>query len=168
MEIVKSTNQDIEAIFKLYDAATAHQKTVGSLQWQGFERSMVEQTIKDGLQWQIVIDGEVACVFTLTLNDPLIWEEKDEDPAVYIHRIATNPKYRGKHFVKHIVEWVKQYAADHNKAYVRLDTGSGNDKLNDYYISCGFTYLGVTKLKNTEGLPLHYKEGSFSLFEIKL
>lgn len=168
MEIVKSTDQDIDVIFELYDAATAHQKAVAPMHWLGFERVMVAQTIKDGFQWQIVVDREIACVFTLALNDPLIWEEKDKDPAVYIHRIATNPKFRGMHFVKHIVDWVKAYAIEQHKSYIRMDTGAGNDKLNNYYVSCGFSYLGVTRLANTEGLPLHYKKGRFSLFEIKL
>lgn len=168
MKFIQSTQDDMDSIFELYDKATAYQGEVGILKWQGFERSMVEKTIEAGLQWQIVDDDEVACVFTLTLSDPLIWEEKNADPAVYIHRIATNPKFRGQHFVKSIVTWVKQYAVQNGKSYVRMDTGSGNDRLNNYYVSCGFTYLGVVKLKNTEGLPQHYQNGSFSLFEISL
>lgn len=168
MRFIKSTPEYIDAIFQIYDYATDYQAEVGILKWQGFERTMVEETIVEGLQWQIVIDAELACVFTLALNDPLIWEEKDADPAVYIHRIATNPKFRGKHFVKHIVEWVKQYAIENNKSYIRMDTGAGNERLNNYYVSCGFNYLGVVKLKDTTGLPLHYQDGHFSLFEIKL
>lgn len=168
MKFKQSTQADINSIFQLYDEATAYQGEVGILKWQGFERSMVEKTIEAGLQWQIEIGDEVACVFTLTFSDPLIWEEKNADPAIYIHRIATNPKFRGQHFVKHIVTWVKQYAVENEKSYVRMDTGSGNDRLNNYYVSCGFTYLGVVKLKNTAGLPKHYQNGSFSLFEIKL
>lgn len=168
MKFIQSTHQDIDAIFQLYDYATAYQGEVGILKWQGFERSMVEKMIDEQLQWQIVIDDELACVFTLALNDPLIWEEKDKDPAIYIHRIATNPKFRGKHFVKHIVAWVKKYALEMEKSYVRMDTGSGNERLNNYYISCGFNYLGVVKLKHTAGLPKHYQNGSFSLFEIWL
>jgi ribosomal protein S18 acetylase RimI-like enzyme len=168
MKFIQSTQEDIDSIFQLYDEATAYQAEVGILKWQGFERIMVEKTIEAGLQWQIVVDDEIACVFTLTLSDPLIWEEKDADPAVYIHRIATNPKFRGRHFVKHIVSWVKEYAIENRKLYVRMDTGSGNDRLNNYYQSCGFTYLGVVKLKNTEGLPHHYQTGAFSLFEIKI
>lgn len=168
MKFIQSTHNDIDSIFELYDKATAYQGEVGILKWQGFERNMVEKTIDAGLQWQIVVDDEITCVFTLTLSDPLIWEEKNVDPAVYIHRIATNPKFRGQHFVKHIVTWVKQYAIENGKMFVRMDTGSGNDRLNNYYVSCGFTYLGVVKLKNTEGLPQHYQDGAFSLFEIKI
>ncbi len=168
MNFIKSTYEDVDEILALYDVATAYQIEHGIMNWQGFERSMVQKTIDDGFQYQIVIDNEIACIFTLALNDPQIWDEKDVDPAVYIHRIATNPKFRGKHFVKHIVAWVKEYAIEHKKEYVRLDTLAGNEKLNNYYMSCGFNYLGVVKIKNATGLPAHYQDGSFSLFEIKI
>lgn len=49
-----------------------------------------------------------------------------------------------------------------------MDTGSGNEKLNSYYVGCGFRYLGITQLNNTDGLPDHYKAGSSSLFEIDI
>ena len=45
------------------------------------------------------------CVWTVAFSDPLIWEEKNKDAAIYIHRIATNKKHRGHHYVKNIVTW---------------------------------------------------------------
>jgi len=168
MKILLSKPADLDQIFQLYDAATAYQKEVGIRAWKGFERKLVENEISEKRQYKIVIDHEIACVFLITDNDPLIWQEKDQDPSVYIHRIATNPKFRGKHFVKEIVKWAKQYASDHQRNFIRLDTGSGNQKLNHYYQSCGFNYLGIVKLKDTGNLPAHYKEGAFSLFEMNI
>jgi ribosomal protein S18 acetylase RimI-like enzyme len=168
LQITSSTTADIDAIFDLYDQGTAHQAKVATKVWKGFERSLVEEEIKEKRQWKILMEDEIVCVFATTFSDPLIWGEKNEEPAIYIHRIATSAAHRGNSFVKHIVEWAKQYAIGHGKQFVRLDTGSGNEKLNNYYVSCGFTYLGVNLLSNTEGLPEHYKTGSFSIFEIKL
>ncbi|WP_183557458.1 GNAT family N-acetyltransferase [Mucilaginibacter sp. SP1R1] len=168
MKILQSTHEDTEAIMRLYDAGTDHQKKVAKKHWQGFEKSLVEKEIGEQNQWKIVIDGEIACVFATAFCDPFIWQEKDEDPAVYLHRIATNPQFRGMHFVKHIVAWTKEYALQNGKAYIRMDTGSGNDKLNNYYVSCGFTYLGVTEYPVTDQLPEHYNDGCSSLFEINL
>lgn len=166
MEIQQSNSGDIDQIFNLYDQATSYQKEVGIRVWKGFERPMVLQEIEEGRQYKIIVDAEIACVFVITFNDPLIWKEKDADPAIYIHRVATNPKFRGQHFVKHIVAWARQYALQCGKTFIRLDTGSGNEKLNNYYVSCGFSYLGVTSLEHTGDLPEHYKEGTFSLFEL--
>jgi tRNA A37 threonylcarbamoyladenosine biosynthesis protein TsaE len=67
-----------------------------------------------------------------------------------------------------IIDWTKKYAKENDKEYIRLDTHSGNERINKYYTSCGFTYKGISTIEWTSELPEHYKEGSFSLFEIKL
>ena len=166
--IVNSTQDDIDAIFDLYDSATIYQKKVFRKHWQGFERKLIETEIDEYRQWKLMVDGQIVCVFVITFSDPFIWQEKDKDPAIYIHRIATHPNYRGQGYVKEIVNWVKQYARENGKDFVRLDTSSGNDRLNNYYVQCGFTYLGVQECIPTDELPTHYKDGPFSLFEIKL
>lgn len=168
MRIINSEPEDIETIFRLYDEGTAYQKAVAEKHWKGFRRSLIESEIREKRQWKIMVGEEVACVFAIAFNDRIIWQEKDKDPAIYIHRIATNPGFRGNSFVKHIIGWAKEYAKDNSKCYIRMDTGSGNDKLNKYYTDCGFTYLGIIHLDDTENLPEHYKGGSSSLFEIKI
>ena len=168
MDILKSTIKDIDTLFILYDAATVYQRKVGIKNWQGFERRLVESEIAEGRQYKIVEDGKIACVFVITYQDPLIWGAADADPAIYIHRIATHPDFRGRSYVKHIVGWARKHAADHGKTFIRMDTGSGNEKLNSYYVGCGFAYKGVTGIQETDGLPEHYKNGTFSLFEIDL
>lgn len=129
---------------------------------------MIETEIEELRQWKIVIDEQIACVFAIAFSDPYIWQEKNNDPAIYIHHIVTNPAFRGQGFVKAIVEWAKDYAKQHGKLFIRMDTGSGNKKLNNYYVKCGFNYLGIIEIKNAEGLPKHYIGGSSSLFEIAI
>jgi hypothetical protein len=168
MLITNSTQQDIDTIFALYDEAVKFQKTVFNKQWQGFDRSLIETEISENRQWKIVVNGEIACIFAITFHDPLIWKEKDRDPAIYIHRIVTNPKFRGGAYVNEIVRWSKEYARSLNKKYIRMDTWGDNERLKEYYLSCGFDYLGVTSMEDTNGLPKHYEGLSLSLFEIKL
>jgi len=168
MLITNSTPGDINAIFHLYDEAVKFQKTVFNKQWQGFERSLVETEIRESRQWKILVDGEIACIFAITFNDPLIWNDRDKDPAIYIHRIVTNPRFRGGAYVREIVRWAIEYAKSINKDYVRMDTWGDNHRLREYYVSCGFNYLGVTIMENTEGLPKHYEGLSLSLFEIQV
>lgn len=168
MTIINSTIEDIDAIFELYEQGTAYQKSVAKKHWKGFDRTLVATEIEEKRQFKIIVNDEIACVFVISYNDPFIWQEKDKDPAIYIHRIATNPLFRGNSYVKHIVEWSKEFAASNNKQFIRMDTGSGNEKLNNYYIDCGFNYLGITQYPTSEDLPAHYKDGSSSLFEIEL
>ncbi len=168
MIIANSTSRDIDEIFRLYRLATDYQKTRISVCWPKFEESLIEREIKEKHQWKIIVEDSIACIFATTFNDPLIWEEKDKDPSVYIHRIATNPDYRGRNFVLHIVQWAKLFAKENKKQFIRMDTVGKNMGLIDYYQKCGFNFLGLFKLTNTKGLPQHYKNATVSLFEISL
>lgn len=168
MEIRNSQRKDLDAIFDLYTQATAYQKTLNNKCWRGFEKSRVISEIDEGRHFIIQEKGEMACTFLITFSDPVIWQSAGNDPAIYLHRIATSPTYRGNSYVKKIVEWAKLYALKNHKKFIRLDTHSGNHKINAYYESCGFTFVGVSEIVWNEELPEHYKEGSFSLFEIQL
>ena len=131
-------------------------------------RNEAQEEIAEKRQWKLMIDGEIACVWATTFTDPLIWEERNIDPSVYIHRIATNNNFRGKNFVVTIVEWAKKYAVANDKKYVRLDTTGLNEKLIAHYTKCGFTFLELRKLRNTDGLPAHYHNADISLFELQV
>jgi ribosomal protein S18 acetylase RimI-like enzyme len=163
-QILNSNPSDIDSIFNLYELATEFQKTKFRVHWPSFERSLVETEIAEKRQWKLIIDDKVACVWATTFSDPQIWEEREADSSVYIHRIATNPVFRGQNFVKLIVEWSKSYAAENNKLFIRLDTIGDNLKLINHYTDYGFDFLGLLKLKNTEGLPKHYDQATVSLF----
>jgi len=166
MEIKNSTTQDIDTIFKLYEIATNFMKAKGAVSWPIFERQLIETEIAANNQWKIIIDGQIACVWATAESDPLIWQEKNEDPSIYIHRIATNPDFRGKNLVTEIVKWSKQYASSKNKKFVRMDTVGENLGLINHYKNCGFDFLGLSKLENTEGLPAHYHKATVSLFQL--
>ena len=169
MKIKNSTFSDIEAIFKLYAIATSFQKKkFPGNQWPIFSRVLVENEVKENRQWKLMINGELACIWAITFSDPHIWETKNDDSAIYIHRIATNPKYRGQNFVSRIAEWAKAYCAERQIAFIRMDTCGNNQKLIEYYTKCGFDFLGITRLRNTTALPAHYKDADVCLFEIKL
>jgi len=166
-QVLPSTLADIDEIFRLYRLASAYQIAVkGTVVWPDFDRSMVAQEIAEGRQWKLVVGSTIACVWAITLSDPEIWGVKNADPAVYIHRIATNPDFRGQAFVVAIVQWAKEYARQHQKKFVRLDTVGENHGLIAHYTACGFTYLGLTKLTDTASLPAHYHGATVSLFEL--
>lgn len=168
MHILNSTLDDLDTIISLYDDAIEHQKKVFTKYWQPFDRKMIETEIGEKRQWKIVIDKQIVCIFALTYNDPIIWKEKDSDPSIYLHRIVTHPAHRGKFFVKDIIVWGKEFGRQHKKKFIRMDTFGDNQKLIDYYVSCGFNFLGLTSLGAANDLPKHYKNASLSLFEINI
>lgn len=169
MTISNCTNADIPAILELYEAARALQRKREMVVWPDFNAAFIATEVSDKRQWKLLIDQEIACNWAITFQDRDIWEEKDKDDAIYIHRIATHPDFRGRMLVKQIVEWAKRYASENQKKYVRLDTLGNNTRLIRHYTDAGFQFLGIVALSNTQNLPLHYqKEPTCCLFEIRV
>jgi len=168
IQVEHSTHADADAIFALYDDAIAYQKQVGNNHWLGFAAELVAAEINENRHYKVLAYGGIAGTFCVTFSDPEIWKELNDTPAIYIHRIATGQQSRGLNLVKHIVTWAKEYALNNNLSFVRMDTGSGNDRLINYYISCGFTYLGDTTINYKPGMPAHYENGSFALLEMRV
>lgn len=166
MTIENSTEKDIDEIFRLYHEGTEYMKGRSLVVWPEFERTMVEREIAEKHQWKITDNNSTACVWATTFTDEQIWEERNADPAVYIHRIAVHPDFRGNNLVQRIVEWAKEFAKANNKNFIRLDTVGDNKGLIKHYTSCGFNFLGLFTLKNTTGLPPHYENATVSLFEL--
>ncbi|MDO1514104.1 GNAT family N-acetyltransferase [Maribacter confluentis] len=169
MVIKKSNLLDIEEIFKLYRIASDFQRSKQEVVvWSEFDRTMVVQEIDQKRQFKLLIDNTIACIWAITFSDPQIWGARNADTAIYIHRIATNPEFRGRNFVGSIVNWAKKYAALKQKRYIRLDTIGENNGLIRHYTTAGFDFLGMFELDNVDELPPHYKEGPACLFEIDI
>jgi DNA-binding MarR family transcriptional regulator len=166
--ILNCTKADIPAIMQLYEQAIALMKSRKQVHWRHFPQSMIEEEIKEKRLWKLTDGNNIICIWTTTFSDPIIWEEKNADPAVYLHKITTAPAFRGNNWAGVIVQWAKDYARKYQKQYVRLDTVGNNRSLIAHYEKNGFTFLGSKKLQTTEGLPAHYQEGDVCFFEIML
>ncbi len=166
IQVLASQPKDIDTIFEFYNLAVAYQKTVFNKHWQGFSKELVQTEISEKRQFKILVDGHIAAIFAVTFNDPEIWEERDKQPSIYIHRIVTHPNFRGFGFVKHIIVWAKKYAIKNFIDFIRMDTWADNQKLLAYYTGCGFNLVGSIEIKPNSGLPKHYEGISLNLFEI--
>ena len=165
----QSTAADVDTIFSFYDDAIAFQKTVFKKHWKGFDRQMIEQEVAEGRQWKILRDGQIACIFVIEFSDPLIWKEKDRDPAIYLHRIVSSSLFRGSNFMIDIVSWSQAYAKSNHCQFIRMDTWGDNPRLIAYYVKSGFEHVGFS-IPETSGssgsLPKHYEGTELALFEL--
>ena len=168
MQFTNVVLEDIDFVFELYDKAIAFQKTVFDKTWLGFDSEFINKEIEERRLWKIVEDEQIACIYSITYADPIIWGKDSGDSAMYIHRIVTNPDFRGRAYVRSITEWAKGHAAANRLRYVRMDTWGDNQKLIDYYKDCDFKYLGEMTPELSDDLPKHYVGISLSLFEIDL
>lgn len=168
MEIVTAEPADVDKVFKLYDQAVEYQKRVFDKHWLGFDAKLVELEIKERRLWKIVGDTEIACIWSVAYADPIIWGGNSHESAMYIHRIVTNPDFRGRGYVRAITEWAKEHARENGLRFVRMDTWGDNQKLIDYYQNCGFKFVGLTTPAESDTMPPHYRGITLSLFEIDL
>ena len=169
MTIKNVTASDIEKIFALYKIASNYQrekKTV--IVWPDFDREMVVNEIAENRQFKLIVNNEVVCIWAITFSDKQIWEGSNTDSAIYIHRIAVNPNFRGNNYIATIINWAKEYALKKEIQFIRLDTLGDNKNLITHYKNAGFHFLGLFNLKNTSNLPDHYKLAPVCLFEMDL
>ncbi|MEM8763796.1 MAG: GNAT family N-acetyltransferase [Bacteroidota bacterium] len=165
MNILKSEKEDIPFIMELYRMAAAYMKTKNQVVWPEFPLDLVETEIAENRQWKLIIENEIACIWAIAFQDPLIWGPENNEPSVYIHRIATNPNFRGQNLVGNLVQWADAYCLENNLKFVRLDTVGHNHALIAHYQKQGFEFLGARDLPNTEELPEHYSKGPACLFQ---
>ncbi|QHI37838.1 hypothetical protein IMCC3317_32210 [Kordia antarctica] len=169
MILKNSNSEDIPEIFRLYRLATEFQKVkFPENLWPEFDLKYITTEVVEKRQFKLVIEDKIACIWAITYSDDQIWEHSENDAAIYIHRIATNPEFRGNNFVQIIVDWSKNFARKHHKQFIRMDTCGKNERLIAHYKSCGFNFLGMKKLENTAGLPSHYHNADACFFEIEL
>lgn len=165
---VTATPSDIPLLMELYEKGSQYQKEKFGKGWQFIDTDRVETEIRESRLWKIVEDDAIACIFSVVYSDPLLWQERNEDAAVYIHRIVTNPDFRGRGYVTKITDWAKEHAHANELKYVRLDTWEDNLKLAQLYVSNGFEPVGRVLLNETDSVPKHYIGNAISLFQIDL
>lgn len=169
MTIKNVTPLDIDEVFTLYNIASNYQKEKKTVVvWPNFNREMIEIEIAENRQFKLLVNNEVACIWAITFSDVQIWEDSKKDSALYIHRIAVNPSFRGNNYIDKIVNWAKEFACEKGIQFIRLDTLGENSGLIKHYRNAGFDFLGLFNLKDTSNLPDHYKLAPVCLFEIDL
>lgn len=168
LRIGNSLPADLEQVFRLFDAAIAYQEKNGYELWPRFSESLILEEISEKRHWKVLEGDVIVGIFSVMYKDPVIWLERDEDPAVYLHRIAVNPDFKGRGLMPVIREWAKQHALQQGKSFVRMDTWGHNENLRAYYERCGFDYLGKQRLPETDHGPAHYGGSFLSLFQLRV
>jgi ribosomal protein S18 acetylase RimI-like enzyme len=170
MTFTHTVPDDLEVLEELYRLAIEYQRTRTANPWQGMNRPLIEKEIHGQLHWKIIEEDRIASFFSVAFSDRLVWDERDADPSIYLHRIVTNPSFRGRGYVKHIVAWAEEVGRAMGKHYIRLDTGRDNRRLNAYYSECGLEFCGIKQFDDTgdPAVPRHYLGSGLSLFERKI
>jgi len=168
LQIENTVPADLEFIYNLFDHSIAYQEKKGAPVWRGYDKGALVKDIKEGNQYKIVIQSEIAIVFSVCYSDAVIWREMENGTSIYLHRIVVNPAFKGQKLFGKILAWTVEHARQKGLATVRMDTWDNNPSLIDYYKSFGFTFIGRYVTPDSLELPAHNRKLPIVLLEIQL
>jgi hypothetical protein len=141
ISIIHTEIEDLPVIRWLLEEAILYQKKNGYVSWTNFDLDVISNDIKENLQYKILIQNEIACVFSVVYSDKAIWKIKENGNALYFHRILVNPKHKGKRLFGKILAWGIQDAKNKARQFIRMDTWADNPTIISYYETFGFKLI---------------------------
>ena len=136
--------------------------------WEDIDKAGLEKDMESGLQYKIVLDNDILCIFSIQYHDPFIWRDRDRNDAVYLHRIVVNPNFKGQKQFQKVLDWAKDFAQSKGLQFVRMDTWADNLKIIEYYKSFGFVFIENYKTPDAPELPVQNRNLNVALLELKL
>ncbi|WP_332452490.1 GNAT family N-acetyltransferase [Chryseobacterium aquaticum] len=159
---------DLEFICHLFDEAINYQKNKGYPVWNGYDKKVLKTDIKNKLQYKVVEDNTILCVFSICFSDSIIWRERENGNAIYLHRIVVNPEFKGQKQFEKILNWTIEYAQKNNLKNIRIDTWGDNENIIKYYQSFGFKFIENFTTPITENLPIQHRNLYLALLEYEI
>lgn len=160
-EVNLATKEDAKQILKLLKEVAVWLKGAGSKQWEtlasGEEDEELIQSIAEKYAYVVKREKRIVATFTLYPKqsdwDEWLWG-KENEPAVYLHKLALKPSEMGNGLGENILKWLQNHLKDNGMNKLRLDCIASNEKLNNFYARNGFEKVNISK--------------EFSLFEKEL
>ncbi|MEO9116337.1 MAG: GNAT family N-acetyltransferase [Gemmatimonadaceae bacterium] len=166
MKIHRSKQSDIHDFRAFWDSAADYQRARRLPVWPAFPEERINDEMRAGLHFSARMpDGVVAGYFSVALSDELIWGAEEQGDAIYIHRVCVNPERKGNNLAASILEWARGYAPSLGRKFIRMDTWADNKRLVNFYVDCGFHYIGDRQLGDVPELEPHYSNIKLALFQ---
>ena len=167
-QVEKTTVEDLPEIYYFFEAAIAYIRLNNYVGWETYDKNFIEHDMKNKLQFKVVSNGTMLCVFSICFSDELIWRERENHEAVYLHRIVVNPACKGQKQFQKILHWIIYQAGRKGLKYVRMDTWAQNKEIVQYYESFGFGFIENYTTPDTPDLPKQHRNLMVSLLELPL
>lgn len=159
--------EDLANIYQLFEDSILYQEKNGYPVWRNYDRNAIVKDINDGNQYKILIDDELALVFSVAYRDRIIWREHDKGDAIYLHRIVINPKFKGQRLFGAVLDWARRHIVEKKLRFVRMDTWAANPTIIDYYKTFGFQIIEHYTTPDTAELPVHNRNLALTLLEFQ-
>jgi|SRR6185503_14050909 len=146
-----ATLNDIPSILKLISEAVPLMIAEGNFQWDDTypNAEVFENDIELGQLWVAEIENDIAGVAAITTDQEpeyatVGWNIME--PAIVIHRLAVNNKYRGTGVASALMMQAEQVAANRGIKVLRIDTNTNNKATQGLFPKLGYVFAGETGL----------------------
>lgn len=164
--ITPATQEDLPVIFRLFEEAIQFQKKNGYIGWESMDRDFIKADVGRQLVFKVTNDDNVLGIFAICHNDELIWRWREQNDALYLHRIVLNRTHLRAKFFDTVLQWAIRHARASNKRFVRMDTWAENAKLINYYKGYGFQFIENYRTADTTDLPVQHRKLNVALLEL--
>jgi hypothetical protein len=166
--IVNASPDDLNTIYKLFEAAILFQKENNFIGWNAYDKNRIQADIKSGLLFKVMENQNIHCIFSICYDDSLIWREKEKGDAIYLHRIVVNQAFKKDRMFPKILAWAIALGLKNGLRTIRMDTWANNEKLIGYYKTHGFKYIETYTTPDTPDLPLQHRNLVVALLELMI
>ncbi|MFZ1806567.1 MAG: GNAT family N-acetyltransferase [Cyclobacteriaceae bacterium] len=164
-KIVNTTLKDLETIYAFFESAIAYQQRNTYPVWKGYDKAALIKDIEEGNQYKITMGNHIAMLFSVCYSDPLIWGDRENGDALYLHRIVVNPDFKGKKIFAMVLAWSIFHGRLNNLPLIRMDTWADNAIMINYYKSFGFRYVDECTTPDSEELAVQNRNLKVALLE---
>ncbi|MCL6605362.1 MAG: GNAT family N-acetyltransferase [Paenibacillus sp.] len=151
-------NRAREMVILLQDAARWMESN-GIKQWtpSQFTEADIMNYFEDREVYLALDNDEIIGMFTLQFSDPQYWGTRNDDSYAYLHRLTVARSYRGAGLGSYMLQFAADLAIEKGCKGLRFDTVAHNIKLNGYYQSLGFHYMGTNDMGGGRLVNLYEK-----------
>lgn len=144
-EMIRGGREHSADILKLLREAAGWMESKGINQWTPGQFSIrdVEDYLSSREVYLAMEGAALAGMFTLQFSDIQYWGDRNDESYAYLHRLAVAKSHRGMGLGGQMIRFALRRAEERGCAGLRLDTVAHNIKLNRYYQSLGFHYMGT-------------------------
>ncbi|WP_339241568.1 GNAT family N-acetyltransferase [Paenibacillus sp. FSL F4-0243] len=162
IRIVRGEPDRTGDILRLLQEAANWMERNGIKQWTPgqFNENDITGYFTDRHVYLAIEDEAVVGMFTLQFSDPQYWGSKNDESYAYLHRLAVAGSHRSQGLGQHMLKYAAVRAKELGCRGLRFDTVAHNIKLNRYYQSMGFHYMGTNDMGNGRLVNLyeHFEE----------
>jgi GNAT superfamily N-acetyltransferase len=147
MTVRPALKTDVSEIMTLISEVVPAMNATGNFQWDGTypNARVFEEDIERNQLWVAVVDNEIAGVTAITTDQEPEYSEVGWDineAAIVTHRLAVNPRHRGKGIAVALLAQAEQEAIKRGIKLLRIDTNTTNEATQRLFPKLGYRFAG--------------------------